>query len=150
MSMCQIDLGISEVIALLALLVAGLSALYARWSWRESTRANEISLLAHKKEIYDAFFELKMHMTQKAEVAELAEVSKFFYPSRNASLYLPELSDKIKQFYEACFWVANIHHQTDGANQESMEKCKPHLAIVDELSSDLDASITSLMRRASA
>ena len=63
----EIKLGTSDVIALLALLVAGLSALYARRSWRESRKSNEISLLAHKKEIYDAFFELKMHMNQKVE-----------------------------------------------------------------------------------
>jgi len=42
-------MGITDIIALLALLVAGLSALYARWSWREAKKANNISLLGHKK-----------------------------------------------------------------------------------------------------
>ncbi|MNR44660.1 hypothetical protein D3C85_1634300 [compost metagenome] len=77
----EIKLDTSDVIALLALLVAGLSALYARWSWREARRANQISMLGHKKEIYDAFFEIKMHMTQKAEFADFGEVFKFYYPS---------------------------------------------------------------------
>ena len=56
MSECQINIDLSDVIAILAALVAGLSALYARWAWREAKRANEILLSGHKKEIYDAFF----------------------------------------------------------------------------------------------
>lgn len=72
----EIKLETSDVIATLALLVSALSALYACWSWREAKKSNQISLLGQKKEI-DAFFELKMHMMQKAEFAEIGEVSSF-------------------------------------------------------------------------
>ena len=72
---CTLDikLSTSDIISILALLVAGLSALYARWTWSEAEKANKISLLGHRKEIYDAFFELKMHMMQKAETANIAK-----------------------------------------------------------------------------
>eukprot|EP01034_Spumella_vulgaris_P040041 gene40041-49510_t len=62
--MHEINLETSDVIAILAMLVSGLSALYARWSWGEAKKANQISVLGSQREIYDAFFELKMHMPE--------------------------------------------------------------------------------------
>tara|TARA_R100000388_G_C7235496_1_gene157566 strand:- start:1221 stop:1676 length:456 start_codon:yes stop_codon:yes gene_type:complete len=151
MSECQINIDLSDVIAILAALVAGLSALYARWAWREAKRANEILLSGHKKEIYDAFFELKMHMQQKAEFAELSEVSKFYYPSRNAQLYLSKsLAEKISKYYEACFWVADIHHSRSGYDGESMERCKPHIDTEQKLAPEIDKAISELIRSANA
>ena len=151
MSECQLNMDLSDIIAILAALVAGLSALYARWAWREARRANEISLSGHKKEIYDAFFELKMHMQQKAEFAELSEVSKFYYPSRNAQLYFSKsLAEKISKYYEACFWVADIHRRKGGHDGESMEKCKPHLDTEKELAPEIDKAISELIRSANA
>lgn len=43
----------SDYIALAALAVAVLAALYARWAANEAKRANEISLHVHKVEIYE-------------------------------------------------------------------------------------------------
>jgi len=43
----------SDYIALLALSVALLAALYARWAAKETKKANEISLHIHKVEIYE-------------------------------------------------------------------------------------------------
>ncbi len=43
----------SDYIALAALAVALLAALYARWAANEAKRANEISLHVHKVEIYE-------------------------------------------------------------------------------------------------
>ena len=149
MSEYQVNMDLSNIIAILAILVAGLSALYARWAWREAYRANEISLSGHKKEIYDAFFELKMHMQQKAEFAEIAEVSKFYYPSRSAKLYLSKsLAEKISKYYEACIWIADIHRRKGGHNAESMEKCKPYLDTEQKLAPEIDKAISELIRRA--
>lgn len=151
MNECQISMELSDIIAIVAALVAGLSALYARWAWAEAKRANEISLSGHKKEIYDAFFELKMHMQQKADFAELSEVSKFYYPSRNAQLYFSKsLAEKISKYYEACFWVADIHRRKGDHDGESMEKCKPHLDTEQELAPEIDKAISELIRSANA
>lgn len=141
----------SDVIALLAFLVAGLSALYARWSWTQAKRANEINLLGHKKEIYDAFFELKMHMMQKAKFAELGEVSKFYYPSRNASIFLPsELAENIKQYYEACFWLAEINRKNGGLTREGGIEAEPHIKTERELAPKIENAVLKLLRNAQA
>lgn len=147
----EIELSTSDVIALLAMLVAGLSALYARWSWRETRRANQISLLGHKKEIYDAFFALKMHMTQKAEFAEMKEVSKFYYPAKNANIYLPnKLAKNIDTYFDACFWIADIHQRTNGTTKESREKCKPHIATERSLAPKIESEIIELLKEPQA
>ncbi|MEW7867526.1 hypothetical protein [Aeromonas diversa] len=141
----------SDVIALLAFLVAGLSALYARWSWAQAKRANEISLLGHKKEIYDAFFELRMHMMQKAEFADLGEVSKFYYPSRNASIYLPsELAESIEKYYEACFWLAEINRKNGGLKKEGSIEAEPHIKTERELAPKIEKDVLKLLKSAQA
>jgi hypothetical protein len=147
----DIKLSTSDVIALLALLVAGLSALYARWSWREARKANQISLLVQKKEIYDAFFALKIHMTQKAEFAEMKEVSKFYYPAKNANICLPsKLAKSIDTYFDACFWIADIHQRTNGMTKESREECKPHIATERCLAPKIESEIIELLKESQA
>ena len=51
----DMNLSASDIIAIFALLVAGLAALYARWSSIEAKKANQISLISGRKEIYIAF-----------------------------------------------------------------------------------------------
>jgi hypothetical protein len=144
----QLNMSTSDVIAILALLIAGLSALYARWSWRETRKANQISLHTHKKEIYDAFFELKMHMTQKAESAELGDVSKFYYPSRNAKIYFPsKLSKDIEKYFEACFWIAHKNREYGGMSKESREECKPYILVEQELGQSIENEIIGLLKK---
>lgn len=147
----EIKMGASDVIALLALLLAGLSALYARWSWSEAKKANQISLLGHKKEIYDAFFELKMHMTQKAEFAELGEVSKFYYQSKNAKIYLSStLAQDIEKYFDACFWVADIHRKYGGISKESSAECEKHMETEKELAPKIEKEILKVLQDAQA
>lgn len=151
MTECQINMELSDIVAILAILVAGLSALYARLAWREAKRANEMSLSWHKKEIYDSFFELKMHMQKNAELAEISEVSKFYYPSRNARLYLPgNLAKKVSEYYEACFWIASIHRRNGGLGEESTEKCKPHHDAERALAPQIDEALSELIGRINA
>lgn len=109
LSECVFTLSTSDVIAILAALVAGLSALYARWAAKEAKRANELALLSHRKIIYDAFYELKMHMEQRGLRPEMEQVSRFYYPSRDAAFYVKEsLSNEITNYYELCFKVADL------------------------------------------
>lgn len=147
----EITLSVSDVIAIVAALVAGLSALYARWSWHETKRANKISLLQHQKEIWDAFFELKMHMTQKAKFAELKEVSKFYYHARNAKIYFPrDLSEQIEKYYEACFWISDIHRKTGGASAESTLEAEPHIKTEEKLAPTIESKILEILQSAQA
>ncbi|WP_139204144.1 hypothetical protein [Azotobacter beijerinckii] len=114
-----IDLELSDLIAMAAALISGLSALYARWAWNEARRANELTLLGHRKAIFDAFFHLKMHMAQKGRFASLDEVSKFYYPSRDASIYYGgSIAEKISNYYSACHKVADL------ARVQPLEDCE--------------------------
>lgn len=143
----EVNLGTSEVIALLSLLVAALAALYARWSWSEAKRANSISLLGHKKEIYDAFFELKMHMQQKAQFAELSEISKFYYHQKNANIYLPaDVAEYIEKYFDACFWIADIHRRDGGLSAGNRAEFDRHLEIEKELSPKIEKALIALLR----
>ena len=143
----EIKLSTSDVIALLAMLVSGLSALYARWSWSEAIKANRISLLGYRKEIYDAFFELKMHMVQKAECAELSEVSKFYYQPRNAKIHLPSaLADDIQNYFDACFWIADIHKKFGGISKDSKTECKQHLEAEKALAPKIEKEFLKLLQ----
>ncbi len=147
MNECQINIELSDIIAFLAVLVAGLSALYARLAGREAKRANEIALSGHRKEIYDAFFELKMYMQQHAQSAEFAEVSKFYYPSRNAKLYFSKnLAEKISKYYDACFCIADINRSRGANNCEEIKKRKLHLDTEKKLAPEIDNAISELIR----
>ena len=142
----EIKLSASDVIAIIAALVAILSALYARWSWHEAKRANKISLLQHQREIWDAFYELKMHMTQKAQFAEQHEVSKFYYHSRNAKIYFPrDVSGDIEKYYTACFEISDIHRKTKGVTHESIVKSEPSTKIEMDLAPKIEAKILAVL-----
>lgn len=147
----EINLSTSDLISIAAALVAALSALYARWSWHEAKRANKISFLQHQKEIWDAFFELKMHMTQKAMCAESQEVSKFYYHSRNAKIYFPvDLSEKIEKYYEACFWISHFHSTIGGMTTDGLLKSEPHIKTEKDLAPKVEAEILEILQRAKA
>jgi uncharacterized protein (TIGR03382 family) len=147
----KIELSTSDVMALLAMLVAGLSALYARRSWREARRANQISLLGQKKEIYYAFFALKMHMIQRSELAEMKEVSKFHYPAMNANIYLPsKLAKSVDTYFDACFRIADIHQQFNGMTTKSREECKPHIATERSLAPKIEKELIKLLKESQA
>jgi len=147
----EIKLATSDVISILAFLVATLSALYARWSWREAKKSNQISLLGHKKAIYDAFFELKMHMMQKAVFAEIGEVSKFYYHSKNAKIYLSSsLAKDIETYFDACFRIADNHRKYGGITAESSTECEKHIEVEKELSPKIEKEIISLLKEAQA
>ncbi|WP_332860815.1 hypothetical protein [Janthinobacterium svalbardensis] len=99
---------VSIVSAVFSLIVAIASATFAFYSWRATKKANDINLHANQKTVHDAFFELKMHMQQSGEFAKLSEVSKFYYPARNAKFYFPKkLAEELEKYFDVCFSVAD-------------------------------------------
>ena len=132
----ELNLNTSDWLAFAAILVAALSALYARWAWSEAHKANKISLHGHKKEIYDAFFELKMHMDQKADLAEIEHIHKFYYGSRNARFYFcGNIADKLKNYFDQCFYIADLNSTkiTNEKRFDLMEKAKVAKALSVEI-----------------
>ena len=143
----DMNLSTSDKIAILALLVAVLAALYARWSSMEAKKANQISLLSGRKEIYIAFLNLKMHMQQCQGSAQLAEVSKFYYLVLNAWMYFPDsLAEEIKDYYDACFWIADIYRKDGGVTLQSREDKKRYLEVEKNLSSTIDSRILKIFK----
>lgn len=117
----SITLETPSVLAIVAILISLLSAIYARTVSSEARRSNEIALLGHRKAILDAFVDLKMHMEQRAQGAELEQVTKFYLWSRNSKIYfMGDLSEKILKYYGDCFKVADLY--TKGNKGFSIER----------------------------
>jgi hypothetical protein len=143
----NISLSISEIIAILSLPVAVLSAVYARWSSMEAKKANQIGLLIGRKEIYIAFLNLKMHMKQCQCSAELAEVSKFYYLSINACMYFPaSLAQDITDYYDACFGIAETYQREGIIKSQSREDLENHFRREKELSSTINEKILKIFQ----
>lgn len=147
----EIKLTTSDIVAIVAFLIAGLSALYTRWSWYEAKKANHISLLGHKKEIYDAFYDLKMYMNLKHEFAEQSEVSKFYYHSKSANIYLPfSLAADINKYFDACFWIANNYTRYGSLTSECHKENKQHLETEKELGPKIEQKLIKMLQEVQA
>lgn len=146
MSECSLE--VSDILATVALLIALLSANYARLALRESNRANEISLSVHRKEIYAAFSELKLHMDVKAEMAEKPEVQRFYNTFHTAKFYLPtDLYEKVSEYYRACFRVADINQSNGGSiTTNSMEISQLYIDTANGLAPEIESSLSELIR----
>lgn len=99
----------SDLIAYASVLVAMLAAISAYRSARSAEKSNQINLHTHQKRIHDAFFALKMHVTQKAEFSQLQEISKFYYPAKDAKFYFDQpLAKDIEKYFDLCFEIADL------------------------------------------
>lgn len=144
----SITLNAAEIIAILATLVSGLSALYARWAYSEAKRSNELTLLGHRKAIFDAFFELKMHITQRAMRSELEQVSNFYYPSRDAAIYFEKaLSEKISKFYEECFKVAELARLGNALYPNESDEIKGAYKSAMSMIEDIESGLLSVIKQ---
>lgn len=111
-----------------------------------SSKQNEISTANQKEEIYDAFFELKMHMTQKLRFAERSEVSKFYHFARKSKrIFSKKISSDINEYYEACLEISIINEQNRSA--EKTELIDPSILTkkVCELAGKIDSEIMEVL-----
>lgn len=135
----------SDWIAFAALVVSMAAAYFAKSARDAAEKANDINLHAHQKIIYDAFFELKMHMTIRSEFAELQEVSKFYYPALNAKFYFhQEIAEQFQKFFNLCFEVADLARvqRTPTELSEANNKVDCALNIAKQLESKIIEKIT--------
>jgi hypothetical protein len=113
----------SDWIAYASALVAILSAIYSYRAVNEAKKANALSLFHHRKEIYDAFYELKMHMVAYGESSDIKIVSKFYHHSRDANIYFSEpLGSLINEYFGICFDVAIFNAKRGGNLSESSQE----------------------------
>ena len=122
----------SDLIAYASVLVTILVAISAYRSARSAEKANQINLHTHQKAIHDAFFELKMHVTQKAEFSQLQEVSKFYYPAKDAKFYFDKpLAKDIEKYFDLCFDIADLArvHKTDAERDKVYELLRSEIVL---------------------
>jgi hypothetical protein len=139
-----VDLSISDATAVIAILIATLSAIYSKWAWSEAKKANKISLHEHQRHIYEAFYQLKMHMIQRADGADISEVIKFHHPSQNAIFYFDKaLASDIAKYHDQCFEIANRNRSDISAKAriELMEEAKA----VAEFAKELELKLKKLV-----
>lgn len=118
---------------------------------RIALKQNRIATLGEKQRIFRAFFELKMHMTQRAMFADMAEVSKFYHPSIDAKFLLPQdLAKDIADYYDACFWIAEANKANGGTTKESLAGIDKHRAKEKELAPIIDVAISRILQEAQA
>ncbi|WP_305858100.1 hypothetical protein [Balneatrix alpica] len=143
-----ITLSSSDIIAIISALIAALSAIYARWASVEAKRANEISLLGHRKVIFDAFFELKIHMDQRGTCPDIKHVSKFYYPSRDAAVYFEkELSKKVSSYYSKCFKAADLARLGNALDPSEHEEIKNLCKSAALMAGELEDLMSSVIKR---
>lgn len=139
----------SLVIAVASFIVAIVSAYYTYSTLCTSKKANEISLLERRSEIYTAFRELKIHMQQRSRFADMSEVAKFYYFSENAKIYFSsDLATEIEIYFNACFQLADIHFKYKGINNHSSIESQPHIDSQKNLAAKIDAKIIDILKRA--
>ncbi|BCE00136.1 hypothetical protein [Marinicellulosiphila megalodicopiae] len=88
-----------------------------------------------------------MHMTMKGEYAESNEVSKFYYQSRNAKVFLPKkLASKITSYFQTCSEIAHLRQKCDeNTNNEQLGKFDHLIEIESKLSPQIDSELMDLL-----
>lgn len=94
----------SDYIALAAVAVSLLSALYARWAANEAKKANEISLHVHKVEIYEEVVSFSDCFRGLFSVPTAERLEEFKKKAvQRAEIYLSEeVYLHLKEIYEHC------------------------------------------------
>jgi hypothetical protein len=99
-----VSLAQADYIALAALGVSALSALYARWAANEAKRANNIALHVHKVEIYEEVVSFSDCFRGLFSVPTAERLEKFRKNAvQRAELYLSEeVYQRLKEIYGHC------------------------------------------------
>lgn len=128
----------SDYIALAALGVSALSALYARWAANEAKRANKIALHVHKVEIYEEAVSFSDCFRGLFSVPTVERLEKFRKNAvQRAELYLSnEVYLQLKEIYEHCseseIWLSIAE------SEPKMEGTPNHLEVRQEYKSVLN------------
>ena len=86
-------------IALLSFAGAALSAIYARWTFSEAKKANQIAIHTHQKEIFDAFVSFRGEFLQVGEQFSDEALYNLSVASHTCDFYLPNsLANSLKEY----------------------------------------------------
>ncbi len=115
---------LSDTIAFLSCLVAILSAIYARWGYSETKKANKIAIHNKKLELYKSFNLLHFTISKKGVSISYADIMQFSEPSRHSEFYFSQkTSGKIKQYFDISFEISDLSRKISRKNikEEKLE-----------------------------
>ncbi|WP_104027882.1 hypothetical protein [Vibrio jasicida] len=114
-----------DKIAMLSAAIALLSAIYARYSYSQAKKANQLVYHSLIKPIYVAFDELRIHMDSTGKFADKSTVQKFLPYKRDAEIYLDKKTYKyMHDYWEACFYMADLSEQTKAGRTSVAQNSK--------------------------
>ena len=96
-----IDISTSDVIAVIAVLFAALSALYSRWSAKEAIKANDIGRLNELLSFRQHYLELKQNQQKMAEILNSSDSGMQAVREKHADLdsKLREVGSELEQYH---------------------------------------------------
>ena len=108
----------ASLLALLSFLGAVLAALYARWTWYEAHKANDLAVHSNRVEIYRALNDLRYAVQSKGVGVKTSDVVPFFRPSKEARFYFSnqETSKKLTEYFDTCFALAECSRKLERPN----------------------------------
>ena len=134
---CALSWETSDIIAIVSVICAFASAVYAANSAKEAKKTNQLTLYVQRRPVYDAFKALDMHMTAKRQSADLSEVSKFYHYQDTALFcFDDEISNELREYYKAAFFIAD-EFRADSNLAKTSADVKKHLATIDRLAKNL-------------
>ncbi len=120
----------TNVISILAALVATLSALYARWQAQSVQRANEIALHENRLGIYKGVGRFRSHLTAHGaafsedelwRLNDVVQLSEFYFP--------PHIHDKMNSIFNDAMDLMSKHEQwcelREAGSDEARALAKP-------------------------
>lgn len=132
----------SDVISIFAFIFTVIAVVVAAAAAGQAKKANNLTLLKPRKEVYDAFVKLKAHMTQHAQYADIHEIDKFNKFSNDAVLYFPdEIVKQVSKYHSLCKRIV-IESERNPGDSEAVEEL---LEAEEKLAKDIVFKIENLI-----
>lgn len=89
--------------------IALLAALYARYSYSQAKKANQLVFHSIIKPIFTSFEDLRIHMDNNGRYADKETVQRFLPYKRDAEIYFDKKTyNLVSEYYSACFHIADM------------------------------------------
>ncbi len=144
------------LLSLAALAVSILAALYARWAALEAKKANQLTQIEKRVEIYRAFDTLRFAMLRDACDISHKETSILYQPSRESEFHFPRpIAEKLKKYHKVCFNLAEVNRKSKRSDLSEGDINDIHAkqdqlldeeaALADELDKDIRKQIKTVI-----
>lgn len=113
------DIQTSDLIAIGAACIAGLSALYARWTVTEAKRANEIAIHNERLKIYKSLVDYRALLSAKGPRFSEEELWRFYEPVQLSEFYYgPNLHKEMLSIWDDSQTLLSLRASWEEAKAE--------------------------------